>query len=52
MWKLRCKFLAEKYFNIVKDMKLNLQQLKSETKEEINKLRQEMFGHIVELLKQ
>ena len=52
LWKLRCKFLAEKYFNIVKDMKLNLQHLKTETQEKIGEMRQEMFGHFVELLKQ
>jgi len=25
IWRLRCKFLAEKYFNMIKDMKQNLQ---------------------------
>ena len=24
IWKLRCKLLAEKYFNMIKDMKQNL----------------------------
>jgi hypothetical protein len=28
VWKLRCKFLAEKYFNTLKDMKIELDTFK------------------------
>ena len=35
VWKLRCKLLAEKYFNMIKDMKQNLLIIKCDAIEQI-----------------
>ena len=35
VWKLRCKFLAEKYFNTLKDMKKDLDELKYQAIKEV-----------------
>ena len=35
MWKLRCKYLTEKYFNMLKDMKHELATLKHQSRAEI-----------------
>ncbi len=42
MWKLRCKYLTEKYFNMLKDMKHELKTLKHQSKAEIRQVQREM----------
>ena len=47
VWKLRCKFLAEKYFNMIKDMKQNLQQIRIEAIESIAEARREVSDELI-----
>ena len=51
LWRLRCKLLAEKYFNIIRDMKKSLKKLKARNKQEIEEMRQQMSNHVLNQLR-
>ena len=46
VWKLRCKLLAEKYFNMIKDMKQNLLIIKCDAIEQLQQARKEFEKRI------
>ena len=51
LWRLRCKLLAEKYFNIIRDMKKSLKKLKARNKQEIEDMRQQMSNQVLNQLR-
>lgn len=46
VWKLRCKLLAEKYFNMIKDMKQNLLIIKCDAIEQLQQARKDFEERI------
>lgn len=51
VWKLRCKFLAEKYFNALKDLKSDLKELKARNYQDIQTLQKELGTELISQLK-
>lgn len=47
LWKLRCKLLAEKYFNTLKDLKQSNSMLKSTCLQQIKELKKEMESTLI-----
>jgi len=50
VWKLRCKYLSEKYFNMIKDLKAELHQVKKSSLKQIEKAKKEMGTNLVSQL--
>ena len=47
VWKLRCKYLAEKYFNALKDLKNDLKDLKARNYQDIQTLQKELGSELI-----
>lgn len=47
---MRCKYLAEKYFNMIKDMKNNLHQMRVESAQEIKGAQIQLRNELVSRL--
>ena len=51
VWRLRCKLLAEKYFNIIKDLKQQLQTIKIDSLQNVQETRKELGNKLILELK-